>query len=86
MKIFLFLLAASICPIKAQPAQAGASLNSIGMKFVRIPLGQFEMGQNGPQREYDKNGSWFKTASTRFPGRMSILAARLSPGTGSSIT
>jgi formylglycine-generating enzyme required for sulfatase activity len=66
MNVFFFLLTASICPLTAQSPEGKAIVNSIGMKLVRIPPGQFKMGQNGPQREYDKNGAWFKTASTRF--------------------
>ncbi len=60
------LLLAIAAAAAAQAPPAGNFTNSIGMKFVSIPAGEFQMGQAGPQREYDKNGMWFQTASTRF--------------------
>jgi formylglycine-generating enzyme len=62
--LFATLLAA-FATAADKPAPATFT-NSIGMKFARIPAGDFAMGQDGPQREYDKNGGWFRTASTRF--------------------
>lgn len=52
--------------VAADLPPGGAFTNSAGMKFVAVPAGEFQMGQEGPQREYNKNGSWFQTASTRF--------------------
>jgi sulfatase modifying factor 1 len=52
--------------VAAQSPRGDTFTNSIGMKFVPAPAGEFEMGQEGPQREYNKNGIWFQTASTRF--------------------
>jgi formylglycine-generating enzyme required for sulfatase activity len=50
----------------AEPPHAEPFTNSIGMKLVVVSAGEFLMGQEGPQREYNKNGEWFQTASTRF--------------------
>ena len=63
------LLAIFIClavVVSAQAPPGDRFTNSLGMKFVPVPAGEFQMGQEGPQREYNKNGIWFQTASTRF--------------------
>ena len=55
-----------VAVLAAQSPRGDTFTNSVGMKFVKAPAGEFQMGQDGPQREYNKNGAWFQTASTRF--------------------
>ena len=40
----MIVCATAGCASAADPPAAGAIANSIGMKLVRIPAGQFEMG------------------------------------------